>query len=171
MRYAEAVAGSTALAAAKSTPVVMGDNGEDVGHVEPGVTIRSPSVAMGGRFEFKDSGERQQFDTGAVRDAQEGKGRYDLLQVLALRRVAVVLERGAVKYDARNWEKGMPLSRFVDSALRHLMQYVEGRRDEDHAAHAAWNLLSLVQTEEMIQRGLLPAELDDLPSYIAAPGD
>jgi hypothetical protein len=117
-------------------------------------------------YGFKDSGERQSFQTGAVRDQPAGKGRYDLLQVLALRRVAVVLEKGAQKYDARNWEKGIPLSRYVDSALRHLMQYVEGRRDEDHAGHAAWNLLSMIQTEEMIERGLLPAELNDLPNYV-----
>ena len=30
-------------------------------------------------MEIKDSGERREFDTGAVRDIQEGKGRMDLL--------------------------------------------------------------------------------------------
>jgi hypothetical protein len=30
-------------------------------------------------MEIKDSGERRQFDTGAVRDIQEGKGRCDLM--------------------------------------------------------------------------------------------
>lgn len=119
-------------------------------------------------FELKDSGKRQEYETGAQRDITDGKGRYDLLQVLALRRVAVVLQRGATKYSARNWEKGIPLSRFVDSALRHLMQYLEGRRDEDHAAQAAWNILGLIHTEEMIERGLLPASLNDLPNYIPA---
>jgi len=117
-------------------------------------------------FELKDSGKRQEYETGARRDTTDGKGRYDLLQVLALRRVAVVLQRGAQKYDARNWEKGIPLSRFVDSGLRHLMQYLEGRRDEDHAAQAAWNILGLIHTEEMIERGLLPASLNDLPNYM-----
>jgi hypothetical protein len=119
-------------------------------------------------FELKDSGKRQEYETGARRDTTDGKGRYDLLQVLALRRVAVVLQRGATKYSARNWEKGIPLSRFVDSALRHLMQYLEGRRDEDHAAQAAWNILGLIHTEEMIERGLLPASLNDLPNYMPA---
>lgn len=119
-------------------------------------------------FELKDSGKRQEYETGARRDTTDGKGRYDLLQVLALRRVAVVLQRGAQKYDARNWEKGIPLSRFVDSGLRHLMQYLEGRRDEDHAAQAAWNILGLIHTEEMIERGLLPASLNDLPNYMPA---
>lgn len=124
-------------------------------------------------YDLKDSGKRLDYSTGAKRDVTEGKGAYHLLQVLALRRVAVVLEKGAKKYDARNWEKGIPMSRFMDSALRHLFQYLEGRRDEDHAGHAAWNILCMIQTEEMIARGLLPADLDDLPNYVPpdpAPG-
>lgn len=31
---------------------------------------------------IKDSGSRREFDTGAVRDIQHGKGRYDLLPLL-----------------------------------------------------------------------------------------
>lgn len=38
---------------------------------------------------IKDSGERREFDTGAVRDIQEGKGRCDLLP---LREVAYILD-------------------------------------------------------------------------------
>lgn len=116
--------------------------------------------------DLKDSGERQAFVTGAQRDVQGGKGRYDLLPVLALRRLAVVLEKGAEKYDPRNWEKGMPLSRFMDSGLRHLFKYLEGWNDEDHAAQALWNIACMIQTSEMIERGLLPPELDDLPTYL-----
>jgi hypothetical protein len=117
------------------------------------------------QWETKDSGERQEFDTGAVRDIQHGKGRFDLLGVYSIQRLAGVYERGAVKYGPRNYEKGIPLSRYVDSALRHLFQYLEGDRSEDHASQCAWNVMSLIQTEEMIHRGLLPEELDDLPHY------
>jgi len=35
-----------------------------------------------------DSGKRQEFETGAVRDIQSGKGRYDLLPTRAMRRIA-----------------------------------------------------------------------------------
>ena len=118
------------------------------------------------KYILKDSGQRQKFKTGAQRDRQEGKGRYDLLAILALKRVADIYERGCKKYNDRNWEKGMPLSRYVDSALRHIFQYVEGKREEDHAGQAAWNVLALIQTEEMINRGLLPKELNDLPNYL-----
>lgn len=118
------------------------------------------------KFETKDSGKRQEFNTGAVRDIQEGKGRFDLISPLALKRLAGVYERGAVKYGDRNYEKGIPLGRFLDSAERHLNDYKEGKRDEDHMAQALWNIASLIHTEEMIYRGLLPTELNDLPDYM-----
>lgn len=111
----------------------------------------------------KDSGQRQEFNTGAKRDIQAGKGRFDLLQWRALFKVARQLEEGAIKYDARNWEKGIPLSRYLDSATRHLAMFAMGRTDERHDVAVAWNILCLIDTAERIKEGLLPAELDDLP--------
>ena len=67
----------------------------------------------------KDSGKRQEFKSGAVRDIQEGKGRYDLLPPIALERLARHYENGAKKYGESNWQKGMPLSRYLDSLIRH----------------------------------------------------
>lgn len=121
---------------------------------------------MSDNFVLKDSGNRQQFQTGAQRDTQEGKGRYDLLSPIVNKRLAIIMEKGAKKYDDRNWEKGIPLSRFIDSAKRHLDQFIEGYNDEDHLGQAIWNLAGLMHTQEMINRGLLPTTLDDLPCYI-----
>ena len=111
----------------------------------------------------KDSGERQQFNTGAVRDSQAGKGRYDLLPTRALRRLAKHYENGAVKYGDNNWLRGIPLKRMMDSAIRHMMKALEGQTDEDHLTAAAWNILGIVELQERIEEGLLPKELDDLP--------
>lgn len=119
----------------------------------------------------KDSGERRKFQTGAVRDIQTGKGRYDLISPIATRRLARHLENGAIKYGERNWEKGIPQHSFVDSAKRHLDNYLEGMRDEDHLAAAMWNVHCAIHQEEMIERKLLPAELFDLPSFVAKPDD
>ena len=116
--------------------------------------------------ELKDSGERQKFNTGAVRDTQEGKGRFDLLPPAAIFAVARVFEEGAKKYDARNFEIGMPVSRFIDSALRHIFKHLEGFRDEPHMAQAAWNLLAYIHTATMIERGILSEELNDLPKHM-----
>jgi len=112
---------------------------------------------------IKDSGVRQVFSTGSRRDIRKGKGRYDLLPMRALQRLARHFEGGAKKYGDRNWEKGQPLSRYLDSAMRHTCKYIQGERDEDHLIAAAWNLMCAADTEERIQAGLLPKDLDDMP--------
>jgi hypothetical protein len=120
--------------------------------------------------EVKDSGTRQKFKTGAVRDIQCGKGRYDLISPIVLRRLAKHYENGARKYGDRNWEKGIPITRFLDSALRHLNEWREGYREEDHLSAALWNIACIIHTEEMIERGLLPKELaDGVTNYLPQP--
>jgi hypothetical protein len=116
--------------------------------------------------EVKDSGKRQEFKTGSVRDTNEGKGRYDLITPIGLTRLAKHYENGARKYQDRNWEKGQPICRYLDSAIRHIYKHLEGNREEDHLAAGAWNLLAAIHTEEMIERGNLSKELDDRPSYL-----
>lgn len=113
-------------------------------------------------FITKDSGERQEFSTGSVRDTQEGKGRFALIPKGPLRRLAQLYERGAKKYGDRNWEKGQPLSRYLDSAYRHLISLEEGDIVEDHGASLAWNAFAFMWTAEQIEQGKLPKELDDV---------
>lgn len=148
-----------------------------------------------------DSGNRTEFESGAVRDIQQGKGRFDLmpLDIMAdifaieladeseesslddvlhsiseFRRtgcgrwlcfaivhysqavqvdlptlmldVAQHFENGALKYGERNWEKGIPVSRYIDSALRHLMKDCACEVDEDHEAAFVWNLMCCAWT-------------------------
>lgn len=112
---------------------------------------------------LKDTGERRTFDTGAQRDRGTLKGRPDLRPVHALHRLDLHMEKGALKYDSRNWEKGMPLSEFFNSATRHAEKLLAGYTDEDHAAAWLWNVACFIETEHRIRKGLLPAELDDMP--------
>jgi hypothetical protein len=112
---------------------------------------------------IKDSGKRQEFNTGSRRDTRDGKGRFDLLPMFAEEEIAKHFEGGAIKYGERNWEKGQPLSRYADSAKRHLNKALRGQNDEPHLTAAAWNLLCLIDTKKRIEIGLLPKELDDLP--------
>lgn len=65
---------------------------------------------------IKDSGERTKFETGAVRDMHEGKGRFDLVPMCVLLRLARYYESGCQKYGERNWEKGIPCHSFADGA-------------------------------------------------------
>ena len=117
-------------------------------------------------FVTKDSGERRQFNTGAQRDVVTDKGRYDLISPIMIERLAKLLQRGAEKYNDRNWEKGMPLSVYMDSGMRHLYKFLEGHRDEDHLIAAIWNLQALLRIEEMVKRGVIAEDLLDLPDYV-----
>ena len=57
-------------------------------------------------FTVKDSGARQQFESGMVRDITDGKTDYALvLDGPMFERWAVHLTKGAVKYEKRNWMK------------------------------------------------------------------
>ena len=142
---------------------------------------------------IKDSGERRQFDTGAVRDMQEGKGRCDLmpLEVVAkllgkkspedeilhdianflefgattylyhaldefadmayggsketmFLEVAKHFEDGAKKYGENNWQKGLPPSCYIDSAMRHYLKYRRGDDDEPHNRAFVWNIMCCI---------------------------
>jgi hypothetical protein len=109
---------------------------------------------------LKDSGERRQFDTGAVRDRAVGKGRFDLIATQMMFRLARHYEAGAVKYSDRNWEKGMPISVYVDAAMRHLIKYIAGWNDEDHAAAIVWNIAAIMFVEDEMP------QLQDLPDRV-----
>lgn len=104
---------------------------------------------------LRTAGEPRQFASGAQRDADTGKARFDLLPVTALERVAAHYAKGAEKYGEDNWRRGIPRAEFLKSALRHVNYLRRGDTDEDHAAAAVWNLLGWIETCEL--------SLDNLP--------
>ena len=145
---------------------------------------------------IKDSGDRTEFSTGAVRDMREGKGRCDLmpLEVVAelledpdarqiihdissfqeykdtdflksallnfarryecenfraslitmLLGVAKHFEEGAKKYGENNWQKGIPVNCYIDSAIRHYLKWLRGDTDEPHDRAFVWNLMCCI---------------------------
>jgi len=93
-------------------------------------------------------GDQVAFPSGAVRSADAEGTRYDLITPIGLRRVAETCAEGAVKYSPFNWEKGMPVADLLNHAIRHTFAYLEGDRSEDHLAHAAWNMLAAIHSEE-----------------------
>jgi hypothetical protein len=123
------------------------------------------TVTSIGSPNMHDSGTRQEFTTGAVRDAAGDKPRPDLFSPFALERIGKWLGTGAQKYSERNWEKGMPISRVIASLMRHLLAYMMGKKDEDHMAAVATNAMFILHYEAMMKRGVLPAELNDMPNY------
>jgi len=121
--------------------------------------------SMTSGYTIQSSGKKRDAGTGASRDSGEGKGRFDLLWPFAIPELAVHMQKGAEVHAERNWEKGIPLSWFVDSALRHMFSYLRGETDENHLVAAAWNVCGALDTRARIVRGLLPAKLNDIPPY------
>lgn len=111
---------------------------------------RSESGSQLNKYVTLDSGARQGYESGMVRDFQEGKPMFGLVMPLDmpyheqyLTRIAALMSRGAEKYGKRNWEKANSteeLERFKDSAFRHFMQWFFGETDEDHAAAVFFNV-------------------------------
>ena len=99
-----------------------------------------------------------QFPSGAVRGSDAEGVRFDLITPIGLRRLAETCAEGARKYGDRNWEKGMPATVLLNHAIRHIYLYLAGNRDEDHLAHAAWNILGVCHFEEVMP------EMIDIPA-------
>ena len=97
---------------------------------------------------IKDSGQRSEFPTGAVRDMSEGKGRMDLLPWHGVMEVSRHCEEGAKKYGENNVDKGIPMHSLADSAMRHMAKFIAGHKDEDHLRAAAWNILWALEFRE-----------------------
>lgn len=136
-----------------------------------------------------DSGERRSFDTGAVRDIQEGKGRPSLMPLeivymltsgddvifclgyfkdtgktehlynalgrfvkkaydgsceTMILEVSKHFEEGAKKYGENNWQKGIPVDCYLDSAIRHYLKYRRGDQDEPHDRAFVWNIMCCI---------------------------
>jgi hypothetical protein len=114
---------------------------------------------MSQELKIKDSGSRNTYASGAMRDNREGKGRFDLISGQGLLRLARWYELGAKKYSDRNWEKGMNTSRYVDAAFRHLTKYMLGCDDEDHLSAIVFNIFAIMHHEYYLP------EMQDLPGW------
>ena len=109
---------------------------------------------MSERFGIVDSGERKQWDSGMVREPDDGKPLYALIPIPFLRRVAIHMTRGAIKYSRDNWRQANSedeLQRMQDSAWRHFIAWADGQEDEDHMAALVFNLFAYEETKEKLR--------------------
>jgi hypothetical protein len=89
------------------------------------------------------------------RDTQEGKPDYTLIDLSFLTRMAEHLTKGATKYGRHNWKMANSkeeMERFQSSALRHMFQYLNGDRDEDHMAAVAFNLMASEYVRDILEK-------------------
>lgn len=97
---------------------------------------------------LNDTGKREYYENGSMREPSDGKGRYDLISPHMTKRLAIHYENGANKYEEGNWEKGLSSKRCISSAKRHIDKYILGMDDEDHLSAAIWNLACIIHYEE-----------------------
>lgn len=115
-------------------------------HLKPST---KPELSPGG-FETKDSGKRVEFDSGMMRDTDEGKPRYDLIPLEPLKRLAELYARGAVKYGDNNWRlanSDKEIQRYKASAWRHFVSWQNGELDEDHGIAVVFNVFAVIYLE------------------------
>ena len=136
-----------------------------------------------------DSGNRREFDTGAVRDVDDSKGNTTLLpldevadfldskeigHITLFKKYADVDElyeairefnknhgwsdaesmlelskhfsEGMKKYGKDNWKKGIPISSYMDSGIRHYLKVKAGWTDEFHDRSFVWNMMCAIWT-------------------------
>lgn len=119
---------------------------------------------MTNEFIVKDSGARQEFESGMVRDTGD-KPRYLRIFVGPMaERWAVHLHKGAKKYPdvaigVPNWTLATgeaELQRFKESALDHMVKWLQGMTDEDHGAAIFFNVngAEFVKEKMRIERGI-----------------
>lgn len=88
------------------------------------------------------------YEGGSFRDRAAGKGLYKVIPPEALRRLARRYEYGAVKYGkSEAFKDGLPVSDCWDSAIRHLVDYMDGDNSEDHLAAVMWNCAAMMYME------------------------
>lgn len=64
----------------------------------------------------------------------------------AILEASLLYEAGAIKYGENNWQRGMPLSCYIDSGLRHYLKTLRGDDDEPHYRGFVWNMLCAMWT-------------------------
>lgn len=105
------------------------------------------------KFIVKDSGKRQEYKSGMVRDLQTGKPRYDLCYLPLLTDWAYLMAGGAEKYGENNWLHADSLeefNRFKASAWRHFIQFMNGEMDEAHHAAVLFNLGAIMYLQKKL---------------------
>lgn len=75
---------------------------------------------------------------------------YDDEPIRMILEVSKHFQHGAEKYGEHNWQKGIPLWSYKDSAIRHYLKWMRGDTDEPHDRAFVWNCLCYMWTEKHI---------------------
>lgn len=73
---------------------------------------------------------------------------FDISDMNMILELSIHFEEGAEKYGEYNWQKGIPKWSYIDSAIRHLLKWSRGDKDERHDRAFVWNIVCLIWTIE-----------------------
>lgn len=92
------------------------------------------------------------------------KPRWELLAYDVIEAVVRVLTFGAIKYTARNWEKGIKFSRVFAATMRHLIAFWRGEDNDPETGlcHLDQAICELMFMSAYHKRGM--KEFDDRPT-------
>lgn len=102
------------------------------------------------------------FNTGAIRDSQEGKEDYvETISWTAMKRYAQYMTSKKVKYGAGNFKKGIPIESYEQSLLRHIQKYIQNKYEkgtieanEDHLAAIVFNVFGIMHEEQQLKKDI-----------------
>lgn len=120
------------------------------------VAPAAPAVAISGEVRVTSS-------TGAEKGSKVA--RYDLVPAAPLWELACLYGVGSIKYAARNWERGYPLSLSFSALNRHLWSWWNGEDTDletgvSHLTNVAWHAFTLRQ---LLQTH---PQFDDRPAHL-----
>ena len=81
---------------------------------------------------------------GSLRDVPARVNYADFPTMLL--EVSKHFEEGAKKYGENNWQKGIPVRCYINSAVRHYLKWLRGDKDEPHDRAFCWNILCAIWT-------------------------
>lgn len=128
---------------------------------------------MSNDFIIKDSGKREEFSSGMVRDTGDKPRFLRILTGPMAIRWAEHLHKGSKKYpDVKpgvpNWTLAageVELQRFKESALDHMVKWLRGDRDEDHAAAIFFNVNGAEYVQDKIASAPVAGITEDCKTW------
>ena len=106
----------------------------------------SRSYVLGNIQNFMNSGDTiylmDAIEQFMLLDVPFGDGNWATLYL----EVSKHFEEGCKKYGERNWQKGIPVRCYIDSAIRHYLKWSRGDNDEPHDRAFCWNILCCIWT-------------------------
>ena len=115
----------------------------DVAHLAEAIRLSMRTV---GRFNYESVKAEMEATGIEMPELTDDTAKQTATLAYMMIEASHLYEAGAIKYGANNWKRGMPLSCYIDSGVRHYLKTLRGDADEPHYRGFVWNLLCAMWT-------------------------